>query len=376
MDTPVLTPELAAEIADETTRILGHNVLITDEHAYVIGSGDVSRVGSTHEASLAVVKSGQAQSHDTEQAAALVGVLPGITMPIVLDGAVVGTVGITGSPDTVAQLGRLVQRQTEILLRESLFQRTRLLRENRLTQLVRDIVVFDPRLVDERIVMASGAELGYNLNETRVAIVFDAQPGPDTYRSSVRAIGEVFDSRMDIVAELSAGKYVVLHHLSAEDDEHLRERAFRAAELLLGRHGIIMHVGVGEAADDVSSLSASYDDASAAVRIGCRRPGVQVCEIAHLRVRQLLDSTSAAARVRFTSSQLAHLSQENDFAALRDTLTAWCESGFNLVVTAQRLAIHRNTVVYRLDKISRTTGRDVRAPAVAVAMYLACIVGD
>ena len=47
MDTPVLTPELAAEIADETTRILGHNVLITDEHAHVIGSGDVSRVGST-----------------------------------------------------------------------------------------------------------------------------------------------------------------------------------------------------------------------------------------------------------------------------------------------------------------------------------------
>src|SRR5215813_712219 len=99
MDTPVLTSELAAEIADETTRILGHNVLITDEKANVIGSGDVSRVGSIHEASVAVVESGVAESHDAKQAAALVGVLPGITMPIVLDGAVVGTVGITGSPD-------------------------------------------------------------------------------------------------------------------------------------------------------------------------------------------------------------------------------------------------------------------------------------
>ena len=28
-----MTPELAAEIADETTHILGHNVLITDENA-------------------------------------------------------------------------------------------------------------------------------------------------------------------------------------------------------------------------------------------------------------------------------------------------------------------------------------------------------
>src|SRR5690349_7308290 len=85
MDSRVLTPELAGEIADETTRILGHNVLITDENSQVIGSGDISRVGTVHEASVGVVKSGVAASHDAEEAAALVGVRPGITMPIVLD---------------------------------------------------------------------------------------------------------------------------------------------------------------------------------------------------------------------------------------------------------------------------------------------------
>jgi carbohydrate diacid regulator len=360
MDTAVLTPELAAEIADETTRILGYNVLITDEKANVIGSGDVSRVGSIHEASVTVVESGVAQSHNAEQAAALVGVLP----------------GITGSPSTVAKLGRLVQRQTEILLRESLFQRTRLLRENRLAQLVRDIVLFDARLVEERIIMASGRELGYDLTQPRVAVVFEAQPGPDTYRSSVRAIGEVFGSRMDIVAELSAGKYVVLHHLPSHDDERVRDRALRAAELLRDRHGIVMHIGVGETGDDIASLAESYDDAAAALRVGCAGPDVQVCEIVDLRIGQLLDSTNTAARTRFTPSQLRRLSGENDYPALRDTLIAWCEAGFNLVVTAQLLAIHRNTVVYRLDKIARTTGRDVRNPAVAFPLYLACIVGD
>src|ERR1700682_5052716 len=152
MDTAVLTPELAGEIADETTRILGYNVLITDENAQVIGSGDVSRVGSVHEASVAVEQRGMAASHNAEQAAALMGVLPGITMPIVLDGAVIGTVGITGSPARVVRLGRVVQRQTEILLRESLFQRTRLLRENRLTQLVRDIILVYSSVVGEAII--------------------------------------------------------------------------------------------------------------------------------------------------------------------------------------------------------------------------------
>jgi carbohydrate diacid regulator len=376
MDPGVLTPELAAEIADETTHILGHNVLITDQNAQVIGSGDISRVGSTHEASVAVLSTGVAASHNVEQAGALIGVLPGITMPIVLDGVVVGTVGITGPPARVARLGRLVQRQTEILLRESMFQRTRLLRENRLTQLVRDIVLFDPRLVDEQIIRASGVELGYDLTQPRVAVVFEVQPGPERYPSSVRAIGEIFDARRDIVAELNSGRYVALHHLSPDEAEHVRERALRAAELLLERHGIVVHVGIGDAGFDVGSLAGSYADAVAAVRLGHdrRRAEIGIHEIGNQRVRQLLDSSSTLARTRFAHSQLAGLSRETDYPVLRDTLIAWCEGGFNLVTTGQRLEIHRNTVIYRLDKISRLTHRNIRVPVIAIGLYLACLI--
>jgi carbohydrate diacid regulator len=376
MDAGVLTPELAAEIADETTRILGHNVLITDQDAQVIGSGDVARVGTIHEASVEVVKSGVAASHNAQQAAVLVGVRPGITMPIVLDGAVIGTVGITGSPAQVVRLGRLVQRQTEILLRESMFQRTRLLRENRLTQLVRDIVEFDPRILDEQIIRATGVELGYDLGQRRIAVLFEVQPGPESYPSSVRAIGEVFDARTDLVAELAAGRYVVLHHPSPDDSEDLRARALRAAALLRERHGVVVHIGIGESGSDIAALAASCADAKDALRLTGDSTDIEVTEISHIRVPQLLDSASSVARTRFTRSQLDLLSRENDFSGLKQTLVAWCECGFNLVMTAQRLAIHRNTVIYRLDKISRLTARDVREPAVAIALYLACLIDD
>jgi carbohydrate diacid regulator len=376
VDSRVLTPELASEIADETTRILGHNVLITDEHAQVIGSGDISRVGTVHEASVAVVKSGVAASHNAEQAAALVGVRPGITMPIVLDGAVIGTVGITGSPAQVVRLGRLVQRQTEILLRESLFQRTRLLRENRLNQLARDIIEFDPRILDEQIIRATANELGYDLSQQRVAVLFEVQPGPESYPSSVRAIGEVFDARTDIVAELAAGRYVVLHHYLAHEVEDVLSRARRAASLLRERHGVVVHIGVGESGSGVAALATSCADATDALRLGGDSRSADIRQIADFRVPQLLESASTAARSRFTQSQLDLLSRENDFCALKQTIVAWCECGFNLIATAQRLAIHRNTVIYRLDKISRLTSRDVRDAAVAIALYLACAIDD
>jgi carbohydrate diacid regulator len=312
----------------------------------------------------------------SEEAAALVGVRPGITMPTLLDGTVIGTVGITGSPSQVVRLGRLVQRQTEILLRESMFQRTRLLRENRLTQLVRDIIEFDPRILNEEIIRATGVELRYDLGQNRVAVLFEVQPGPDSHPSSVRAIGEVFDARTDIVAELAAGRYFVLQHSSPDDAEDLPSRARRAAVLLYERHGVVVHVGIGESGSGIPALAASYADAKDALRLAGHSTGVEIREISHVRVRQLLDSASTAARERFTRSQLARLTGENDFRVLRETLIAWCECGFNLVTTAQQLTIHRNTVIYRLDEISRLTARGVREPVVAIALYLAVLVDD
>lgn len=126
----------------------------------------------------------------------------------------------------------------------------------------------------------------------------------------------------------------------------------------------------------------SLADASAALRLGSPRSGtdiaivaiVAIVDIADLRVLQLLDAAGHAARARFVDTQLVRLVNESSYVALRDSLIAWCESGFNLVGTARRLSIHRNTVVYRLDKVAGMTGRDVRDPKIAVAMYLACLV--
>src|SRR5438874_676423 len=102
MDVPVLTTGLAQEIAGETSGIIGFNVLITDRDGTVIGSGDRSRVGSFHEASVDVMRTQRPATHSAAQARALCGVRPGITLPIVLNGSALGTVGITGYPPPTA----------------------------------------------------------------------------------------------------------------------------------------------------------------------------------------------------------------------------------------------------------------------------------
>ena len=85
------------------------------------------------------------------------------------------------------------------------------------------------------------------------------------------------------------------------------------------RHGVVVHVGIGESGSGVAALAASCADAKDALRLA-GGAGLEIREISYLRVGQLLDSASTVARTRFTRSQLDVLSRESDFSALKQTL--------------------------------------------------------
>lgn len=392
----ILTPALAQEIAADTSRIIGMNVLITDHTATVIGSGDQTRVATLHEASIEVLRTRQPISHTAAQARALRGVKPGITLPILLDGHAVGTVGITGSPARVTPFGRVVQRQTEILLTEADLLQDRLHRQQALENLVRDIAYLDPDTGGSAPLATRAAELGVDLTVPRAAIVIDtteggggADSGPPhelpppasalaLTPSPRRTVRETFPAAQDIIAEMIAGRFAVLHR-TAEDaaPEPVRERCQQLAVTLRERHGLTARIGIGQPAADLDALHESYQDASTAVRVGSHATrsatATDVFPITELRLQQLLAAVAQGPRDRFVALHLTGLLTQPDWPDLCQTMIAWSETGFNLVHAATRLRIHRNTLLYRLEKITRLCGHPVRQPRHGTAMYLACL---
>ena len=57
------------------------------------------------------------------------------------------------------------------------------------------------------------------------------------------------------------------------------------------------------------------------------------------------------------------------------TIEKFFENSLNLSETARQLYIHRNTLVYRLDKVQRATGLDLRAFDDAVTFKLMMLLG-
>ncbi|MEU4288237.1 sugar diacid recognition domain-containing protein [Kribbella sp. NPDC026596] len=374
----MLSAPLAQQIARDTSEVIGYNVLITDDHGIVIGSGDPSRLGSFHEASVDVLASQQAAWHTAAEAQRLRGVKPGMTLPIVIDGEAVGTVGITGSPRQVRRFGLVVRRQTEILLQESVELRSLLLRERALEELVRDIGSFDPDVVDPAFLVARAKELGFDLTVPRTVVVVEMdEPLPGgtgdvaTLRPEVlRTLRQTFGSAA-LVAGMTAGRFAVLPVLKRDSRLQFGERAVQA---ITSAHGFVSRAGVGGPARGISALHEAYADAGDALRLGkgCD-PGASAYVIDGLRGHQVLAAVGHRARARLLSLVAGDLATHADWPELRTTLIAWCESGFNLVRTAEALHIHRNTLIYRLEKVERLTGRPWRDHRGTLTIYLACL---
>jgi carbohydrate diacid regulator len=389
-----LTAELAQEIAGETSRIIGLNVLITDRDAVVIGSGDTARVGTVHEASAAVIRDLEPAWHTAAQARALSGVRPGMTLPIMLDGVAVGTVALTGSPRRVRQFGLVVQRQTEILLRQAILLRSRMLRDRALTDLFRDIALYDPDATDAEALAQRARELGLDPTLRRTVLLVDTgtagDPAPglvpadplEPRAGPARSVREEFHSRQDVVAELTAGRIGVLCHVGGElgldrvvDDTALRDRCARLVAELRRTHRVAGGGGGGGEGMRTPGIHNSYTDAATALRLAplLTTGDTGVFPIAELRPHQLLADANPRARERFRAATLVRLRGEPDWPIVRETLIAWAESGFNLVRAANQLHIHRNSLLYRLDKIESRAGRSCRDPRNGLALYLAAL---
>lgn len=367
----MLSPALAQQIASETSEAIGHNVIITDAEAIVIGSGDESRSGTLHEASFEVLESQQSAWHTPDQARALRGVLPGITLPLVIGGAAVGTVGITGSPRQVRRFGLLVRRQTEILLEESALLGDRLQRERALESLVGDVGSFEPGRTDPAAIGAAARELGFTMGRPRVPMcveVSGARIGPEL----LRGVRGVFHRQQDIVAGRSAATCAVL--MDAEGGRVPVGEAERLVAAVEERFEVRVRVGLGESGEAMEDLAAAWADAVDALVLGTDRyPERSVLDIRDLRVEQALGALSPAARGRLTQGMLAELRAQGDWPVLRRTVVAWCESGFSLVDAAATLNVHRNTLLYRLGKLERLLGRPWRDHRAMLGVYVACL---
>lgn len=389
---------VAQKIADATSDVISHNVLITDKHGIVLGSSDLSRIGTLHQASLGIIFSRKEKTHNENVSKTMVGVKPGITLPINLSGELIGTIGITGNPGEVKRFGMLAKKYAELFLREELLNKKEFLKEKILQNLVQEIASYNSNFShNEILLLTRGKELGLDLNISRVVLVIDLfqfnsfisdvlknnllKDSPEMYIQSIKLqieekIREVFYRNQDFSVSLESDKYIVFCVVSKTDGEvEIYEEVYaKCIQFLesIKEIGIEASVGIGRVGSDLKSLHNAYYTAWEALRIGKKlNKTPKIYYINHYIIEELFSYVHQEFSENYINHTLKELKQLSNFDEMFQTIIVWCETNFSVVKAAKQLNIHRNTLLYRLEKLSELTGKDLKDFKSAVSLYLA-----
>lgn len=132
-------------------------------------------------------------------------------------------------------------------------------------------------------------------------------------------------------------------------------------------------IGVGRPVTGLADWRASFQEAVAAQRIAHQWRVYQPLYFADLGVYRLLSLLMESPEMRNfsreTLGELAENSASNDEFIL--TLETFFEEHGNLSQTANRLHVHRNTLLYRMDRIAQIGGFDLENPETRLAVNLA-----
>ncbi|ABL83773.1 MULTISPECIES: helix-turn-helix domain-containing protein [unclassified Nocardioides] len=132
-----------------------------------------------------------------------------------------------------------------------------------------------------------------------------------------------------------------------------------------------VHVAYGRPVKGAEQIVLSYREARIALDLGERLRMERVCGFADLRVDSaLLGLAREPAGKSFFTDVLEPLRQDRS-GTLLDVAREYVAAGGNVNESARRLGIHRNTMLYKLDRISRLLERDIREADTQFTIWLA-----
>lgn len=139
--------------------------------------------------------------------------------------------------------------------------------------------------------------------------------------------------------------------------------------------GVRASVGIGMEVKSFSEIAASYQQAVTATRMSAlfREKGDVHTYGEYLLARMIEDVPKPKLNEYLKQFRVGNAAEIFKESELAETAEQFLENSLNVSETARNLFLHRNTLGYRLDKIERTTGLDIRKFSDAVTFRVISI---
>lgn len=379
--------QVAKLVTKQISQILHTQVFVIDHHKKMISSSDTKVQLLTQSASNA--------KHTC------------FTIPIQVEEQA-GEIFITKSQSIESTSPQILQELVELITHQA-YVLSLLPKEYELkNKFIHDLLRGES--LSELEILREGELLGMDLTRPRTVILIDASNYifmPQTVhpedikatqiwekaQSVIRSIVRFFHLPNDtICAYIGNGEIAVLKASSTNDLASWADRenkldrfnksswanlsALKQAGKALLKHleeytQVPIGIGLGRYHAGIRGLSYSYQDARAALSLGVRCFGKnRVYCLDELGIAAFVGISDQATKMDLAKHLLSPLDQEQE---LIETLLVFFDKNCCASATANKLMIHRNTLNYRLEKVTTLTGLDPRRFDSAIQIRLALL---
>ncbi len=270
-----------------------------------------------------------------------------------------------GDSDDVYMVGKLAAFQIQSLL---VAYKERYDKDNFIKNLLLDNLL----LVD---IYNRAKKLHIDTSARRVVFLIETKNEKDV--NALETVKGLFASRTkDFITQVDEKNIILVKEVKQNEDYDDLDKVAKVILDMLSTEAMTMvHVAFGTIVNEIKDVSRSYKEAKMALDVGKIFYGDRhVIANSSLVIGLLIYQLPMPLCKMFIKEIFGDKSPDDFDEETIATINKFFENSLNVSETSRQLYIHRNTLVYRLDKLEKSTGLDLRVFDDAITFKIALMV--
>jgi len=189
--------------------------------------------------------------------------------------------------------------------------------------------------------------------------------------AAMSILANVLDEDEGAVVELDRHTAALILKCADRDEEETCQLGQAIEDTFEQDANSPVYVGIGGIKGNLGQLRESMKEARRAIEVGrIYYKGERVFQYRRLLAERFCADVPQEMVQQYTQALFNRETSRLFNDVMMQTIDAFFENSLNLSETARKLYIHRNTLVYRLDKIQKTVGLDLRSFDDAATFWL------
>ena len=269
-----------------------------------------------------------------------------------------------GSGEDVYMVGKMVAFQIQNLL---VAYKERFDKDN----FVKNLLLDNLLLVD---IYSRAKKLHIQTDVKRVVLIIESESSKDN--NVLEMVRSANGNSRDFVTAVDENNVIVVHDLSSGDSPKEIDKTAKTIENYLVKEGLKgVRVAYGTVVKEIKEVSRSYKEARMALDVGkIFFDERNIIAYSELGIGRLIYQLPIPLCKMFIKEIFGGKSPDEFDEETLTTINKFFENSLNVSETSRQLFIHRNTLVYRLDKLQKSTGLDLRVFEDAITFKIALMV--